>query len=32
MIARLDAAQPGRFASLVATWRADWFGLRLRRR
>jgi len=32
MIVRLDAAQPGRFASLIATWRADWFGLRLRRR
>ncbi len=32
MIARLDAAQPGRFASLISTWRSDWFGLRLRRR
>jgi tyrosine-protein kinase Etk/Wzc len=32
MIARLDAAQQGRFASLIATWRSDWFGLRLRRR
>jgi tyrosine-protein kinase Etk/Wzc len=32
MIARLDAAQPGRFTSMVSTWRSDWFGLRLRRR